>query len=192
MRIRRPLREYHAAKRSRNRARGVALLLAMALGLGTGGCSLTMHLTSLQSDDEHTGSTTKPVSPLSPHMDEEDWRRAQSALSLAVDPQGSGQPVNWDNPGSKRRGMFAPLGTVELTQTTVCRAFSAILIEQGAPESRHEGKACRQGPGEWAIRDIRKISATTTASTGPRAGDALPLQPLPPKSQPMLLSGERR
>jgi 17 kDa outer membrane surface antigen len=191
MRSRRPLGEYHAGKPSRNRARVSALLLLLAMGLGTSGCSLTMHLTSLHGDDEHTASTSKPISPLSPNMDEEDWRRAQSALSLAVDPQGSGQPVNWDNPSSKRRGVFAPSGQVVLTEQTVCREFSAILIEQGAPETRHEGKACRQGPGEWAIRDIRRAGATTTASTGQRPDAALTLQPLPAKSEPMILSGQR-
>lgn len=190
MRSRRPLWEYHVAKPSRNRVRAGAALLLIALG--TSGCSLTMHLTSLHGDDEHTASTSKQISPLSPHMDEEDWRRAQSALSLAVDPQGSGQPVNWDNPSSKRRGMFAPSGQVVLTEQTVCRAFSAILIEQGAPESRHEGKACRQGPGEWAIHDIRRAGPTTTASTGAKPEALLTAQPLPARSEPMILSGSRR
>lgn len=190
MRSRRPLWEYHAGKPSRNRV--CASVLLLALGLTVSGCSLTMHLTSLHGEDEHTASASKPISPLSPHMDEEDWRRAQSALSLAVDPQGSGQPVNWDNPGSKRRGVFAPSGQVVLTEQTVCREFSAILIEQGTPETRHEGKACRQGPGEWAIRDIRRAGSTTTASTSHRADSPLTMQALPPKSEPMILSGTRR
>jgi surface antigen len=183
--------KYHARKASRNRVRGVALLLALALALGSSGCSLTMHLTSFQTEVETTASTAKPVSVLSASLDEEDWRRAQSALSLAVDPQGSGQPVNWDNPGTKRRGVFVQTGDIALTESTICRPFSAILQEPGAKETRHVGKACRAGPGEWAIREAVRLDEQT-ASTVKRGEPLYLLQPLPPKTDSMLGFGERR
>ena len=145
-----------------------------------------MHLTSMQLDEaETTASIGKPDTPFGGKLDDEDWRRAQSALSLAVDPQGSGQPVNWDNPTSKRRGSFVQSGNMVLVNETICRPFSAVIVEVTAGvaprESRHLGQACRMGPGEWVMRDVKPVPTIVQAET----------QPLPPKSAPLSLSTDK-
>jgi surface antigen len=165
---------YNAPGRLRNRFGAIgAWMLLLVLSLASAGCSLTMHLASLQADPETTGSTpiSRAGSSLDPSLDDEDWRRAQSALNLAVDPQGSGQPVNWDNPTTKRKGSFAPAGNLVLVDNTVCRPFTATLVQAGsaaaAPrETRHSGQACRTGPGEWALRHAGPAEMTAKIPAG--------------------------
>lgn len=153
-----------------------------------------MHLASLQSDPETTASVPRAASPLDPSLDDEDWRRAQAALSLAVDPQGSGQPVNWDNPSSKRKGSFAAAGNMVLIDNTVCRPFTATIVQgaAGAPprEIKHSGQACRIGPGEWAMRQVQPAAPETTAKirTGPQNAGAELRQALPAPTSSMLES----
>lgn len=173
----RSLTRYNAPGALRNRLRAAAGLLgAMAVAMVAGGCSLSMHLASLQNDPETTASVTRSPSPLDPLLDDEDWRRAQAALSLAVDPQGSGQPVNWDNPSTKRKGTFAPAGNLVLVENTVCRAFTASITQSGlalAREIRHTGQACRTGPGDWAMRSAQPVSKD------PASKDPLSKYPVP-------------
>ena len=47
-------------------------------------------------------------SPLSPELGEEDWRRAKAALAVALDPQGAGARVSWDNPDTDAEGRLHP------------------------------------------------------------------------------------
>jgi surface antigen len=145
---------YKARFASCNRAGAVArLFLCAALGFAASGCSLTMHLTSFADEPETTASLApRTPSRLDASLDDEDWRRAQSALSLAVDPQGPGLPVNWDNPATKRKGSFAAAGDMTLVQDTICRPFTASLVQPGGQQSKQSGQACRIGPGEWAMR----------------------------------------
>lgn len=178
-------------------ARPLAFMLGLVFGLpmALGGCSLTMHIASLQTDPETTASISRPASPLDPSLDEEDWRRAQAALSLAVDPQGSGQPVNWDNPATRRKGTFAPAGNLVLVDNTICRPFTATISQAGgaARELRHQGQACRVGPGDWALRQMQPAPTEVTASTrGPAslAGDRN--QPLPQPTSTMLETTQSR
>lgn len=186
-----PEDRYNAPGTLRNRIRGAgALLLVVGLAMAAGGCSLTMHLASFQSDPETTSTVQRAPSPLDPSLDDEDWRRAQAALSLAVDPQGSGQPVNWDNPATKRKGSFAPAGNLVLVENTVCRPFNATVVQMGAAtrEVKHSGQACRVGPGEWAMRQMQPAPGETTAKI--RANSLLPLkapeQALPPPTTSIL------
>lgn len=167
---------YKAAFASGNRCGALArLVLAMALAGAASGCSLTMHLNSFQDEVETTASIAPRVpSRLDPSLDDEDWRRAQAALSLAVDPQGPGLPVNWDNPASKRRGTFTPSGDMTLVQDTICRPFTASLHQPGGKETRQTGQACRVGPGEWAM----KVDAVPEKAREPGKKDAAG-QPLP-------------
>lgn len=172
---------YSVGARMRNRKR---LCMGAMLALGLGGCSISTHIASLQLEPEMTASIGRPASPLGAGLDEEDWRRAQSALSLAIDPQGSGQPVNWDNPSSRRRGSFVPNGNVTIAADTICRPFIATMVDVAGKETRQDGQACRSGPGEWAIREMQ------TAGTLAHA-EALD-QPLPPVSAPLSLSADRK
>ncbi len=191
----------------RNPLRDLARLFAAALlGMMAAGCSLTMHLASLQVDPETTASVPRVPSPLDPALDDEDWRRAQAALSLAVDPQGSGQPVNWDNPATRRKGTFMPSGHLVLVENTVCRSFSATITQSGTParETHHIGQACRIGPGEWAMRHVQPASDLTTAKAGAsgkaqasdtsRAGlpskAGLSFQAMPAPTTSILVTGE--
>jgi len=154
------------------------------VALSASACSLTMQLASFNDEPETTASI--PARPsmatkLDASLDDEDWRRAQSALSLAVDPQGPGLPVNWDNPASKRKGSFVAAGNMMIVQDTICRPFAATLVQPTGKEAKHAGQACRLGPGEWALR-----MDTPT----PPAGKDILNQPLPGKTTSTLTALE--
>jgi surface antigen len=180
---------YKARFASCNRAHALArLILCLGLGFAASGCSLTMHLTSF-SDEPETTASISPRGPvrLDPSLDDEDWRRAQSALSLAVDPQGPGLPVNWDNPATKRKGSFVASGEMKLVQDTICRPFAASLVQPGGKESKQSGQACRVGPGEWAMRLDAATGKEGAAQPLPLSAGASPpqpatLQPLPART----------
>ena len=79
---------------------------------------------SLFPEPESTSSITPRVmSPLSPELGGEDWRRAKGALAIALDPQGSGSSVSWDNPDTDMKGNFAPVGQPFVKTDEICRAF---------------------------------------------------------------------
>jgi 17 kDa outer membrane surface antigen len=133
--------------------------------LAMAGCSLTMPFedrsAALKADPEITGSITprkavgpEPLnaSPFSPTLDEEDWRRQRAALATALDPQGNGALVRWDNPDSGMKGTFVPIGNAYLLQHDICRVFLASVIDK-TRDDWFQGTACRVGPGEWRIRD---------------------------------------
>ena len=85
--------------------------VAAALSLMTGACGMSFPMASLFPEPESTSSITPRVmSPLSPELGGEDWRRAKGALAIALDPQGSGSSVSWDNPDTDMKGNFAPVG----------------------------------------------------------------------------------
>lgn len=112
-----------------------------------------MPMLSLSPDTDVTGSIEAPASPLSPKLNEEDWRRAQSALTLAVDPQGNGAPVIWDNPESGAKGRFVASGPLFLMENRICRPFAAEVKAKGEASSL-AGNSCRLGPNEWVIKDV--------------------------------------
>lgn len=86
-------------------------------------------------------------------LDPEDARRAMAALATALDPQGSGQKVNWDNPASGARGAFRPTGSPYPQEGRICRAFVAD-IEAGGETERLEGAACRDKTAEWSLTSV--------------------------------------
>jgi surface antigen len=92
-------------------------------------------------------------SPLSDHLGPEDIRRAHGALALALDPQGNGSPVSWDNAESRSSGRFTPVSGPFLKDDEVCRAFLSLVV---TPMDRRslQGTACRPSGGEWAIRQM--------------------------------------
>ncbi|CAN2534494.1 MAG TPA: RT0821/Lpp0805 family surface protein [Methylosinus sp.] len=105
--------------------------------------------------DDVTGSIPHRSTPtLSNALDQEDWRRASAALGVALDPQGAGASVNWDNPESHARGSFTPVGQPYPSEGKVCRAF---LAEVGTKDSHEQlqGTACRDKSADWALIDIR-------------------------------------
>lgn len=131
---------------------GLALLGALA----SGGCSISMPVAPLTAEAESTtGSVASSGgSPLSRDLGPEDWRRARAALGVALDPQGNGSSVSWDNPETALKGSFTPVGQPFVRSDEVCRAFLATINGQESAASL-QGTACRPSGGDWAIRDVR-------------------------------------
>ena len=134
------------ARSSRNVMSRVVLL---GLALGLCGCATAIPLPSFISKEDITGSI-QPVSPLSPKLDTEDWRRAKGAMGLALDPQGNGLPVAWYNPKSGAKGVFRPVGEAKPVGDKVCRAFIADLAGS-LPDHAVQSTACRDKSGDWAL-----------------------------------------
>ena len=143
-------------------AGGCALFAAAATLCG---CSLSLPSNSpaLGVDYEATGTIAKPatapsatpaVSPLSRRLDAEDWRRARAALGVALDPQGNGSTVAWDNPQTGRRGSFVPVAAPYPVDGQVCRAFVAKI--DGDQHDHLQGSACRVGASDdWDVKDVK-------------------------------------
>jgi surface antigen len=138
-------------------AAGEATRLATAglLVLGTGACSMALPIASLVDEPATTSSVAaKAVSPLSPDLGTEDWRRAKAALAVALDPQGSGAQVSWDNPETRLKGTFTPVAQPFVKNDEICRAFIAQITGQAIASSLH-GTACRPSGGEWSITEVK-------------------------------------
>ncbi len=138
------------------------LVLLLLASVASGGCSITMPVFSSEKSEPGentvvlTTASVKPargISPLSPELGTEDWRRASGAMALALDPQGNGAAVNWDNPESGTKGVFAPVSGPVLRSDEICRAFLSTLVLQTG-SSKMQGTACRPSGGEWSIKEI--------------------------------------
>jgi surface antigen len=132
------------------------MVIVAALAGPLAACSLALPVATLTSDDPVVTSSIVPkaVSPLSPDLGEEDWRRARAALAVALDPQGSGSQVSWDNPDTSVKGSFTPVGQPFVADDKICRAFLASLTGTSGASSL-QGTACRPSGGEWVIRDVK-------------------------------------
>ena len=133
---------------------GIVALLASALAA----CAMTLPMGSITDEDEITTSSVTPrgrkATQLSPDLGEEDWRRAKNAMGVALDPQGSGAPVTWDNPDSRMRGTFKPQGQPFVKDDEICRAFTATVSGRDK-NAAVEGTACRPSGGEWVLKEVR-------------------------------------
>jgi surface antigen len=139
-------------------------MLAVGLiALSTSACSFAVGVVGLEEDEpQTTGAIASNAGhALSPDLNEEDWRRAKAALGVALDPQGAGTQVSWDNPASTMKGSFTPTGAPFVKDDQICRAFLTVLSGT-APASLH-GTACRPSGGEWAIKDIQPARAQPKA-----------------------------
>jgi surface antigen len=142
----------------------------VAVAILAAGCSITMPFdrapsSALASDAEITTGSIAPrppkdtalppgqVSPFSPKLDEEDWRRARAAMGTALDPQGNGGNVRWENSDSGYSGSFAPVGNPFLIKDDICRNFVA-MVSLKEPDQWFQGNACRINSSEWAIKDM--------------------------------------
>jgi hypothetical protein len=106
------------------------------------------------SSDDVTGSIAPKPPILSRALDQEDWRRASAALGVALDPQGGGASVNWDNPATNAKGSFTPVGQAYPVDGKICRAFVAEVGVKGAHEQL-QGTACRAKSAEWALIEVK-------------------------------------
>ncbi|NNM74850.1 RT0821/Lpp0805 family surface protein [Enterovirga aerilata] len=133
----------------------VAWVAAAAPALA--GCSFSIpSLTAKPAPEETTGSISPAPTVLRmfPDLGPEEARRARAALAVALDPQGNGQPVKWDNPESGMRGEIVPHGPPFVESDEICRLFAASL-DTGSASKRAEGKACRVSAGEWVLRKLQ-------------------------------------
>jgi surface antigen len=107
-----------------------------------------------------SGSAPSAASPaaLPKTLDEEDRRRALGALAIALDPQGNGASVHWDNPVSKAHGEVTPVGFAYPAKDVICRDFSAQFDTRAGAQSAR-GAACRDKSAQWTIAELRPEKA---------------------------------
>ena len=146
----------------------VFLLLAGLALSAFGGCSapiLSFRSTPAEpasAEPASTGSIGKPPSSFGKDLGEEDWRRAHAALAVALDPQGNGRPVKWDNPETGLRGSVNPTGLPYVASDEVCRDFLASVVTPRA--SRFvRGTGCKPSGGAWELRRLRAAKAPAGA-----------------------------
>lgn len=132
-------------------------LAACAAVFASAGCSMSIPLSPFKAsaaDADVTGSINKPVTALSRRLDAEDWRRARAALGTALDPQGNGSVVSWENAQTGAKGTFVPVAQIYPSDDKICRAFIARIETDGGLEDV-QGTACRDTSPEWSILDAR-------------------------------------
>ena len=135
---------------------GLAMALACAVLSACNGPILTFRSETreLPGDPPSTGSIARAHTTLGRDLGEEDWRRAHAALAVALDPQGNGRPVKWDNPDTAMRGQINPTGLPYVSRDEVCRDFLASVIK-GAASRFVRGTGCKPSGGEWELRRVR-------------------------------------
>ena len=123
-------------------------------------------MAGLTGDDLATGTIRqKPeVSPFAADMDAEDWRRAKSALDTALDPQGNGATVAWDNAQSGAKGVFVPTSQPYPKDDGICRQFAARVTLKGESERSLRSSACRINSGAWVIGRVMLVEPSKQAS----------------------------
>jgi surface antigen len=133
----------------------LALRLCACVGaVALSACSVSFPLESMMPHDPVTTGSIGPVSPLAPELEFEDWRRARSAMAVALDPLGNGGRASWDNPETKRAGAFSATTRPFVQGDRICRGFSAELRLSAAESRAVAGSACRFSEGEWRIEKI--------------------------------------
>lgn len=124
------------------------------------GCSMALPMSPLMSPgSKEDAAGAVPSSPLANLLDAEDWRRAKAALSTALDPQGNGSLVGWDNPNSGNKGSFTPVGKPYPLAAGICRVFLAEVDRKG-DEHAMQGTACADKRGEWTIAETQPWKKT--------------------------------
>ncbi len=83
-----------------------------------------------------------------------DWQQAKIALASAMDGDGDGAAVSWDNPTSGNKGSFVAIGEAYSTDTGTCRGFRA-AIDRTDGNDALQGTACTDKPGDWVITDVK-------------------------------------
>ncbi len=140
----------------RSRAKTFAVLAAICQALAA--CALTPLAPG--GDPETTGSiplvAAKKPPGLPAALDEEDRRRALGALAIALDPQGNGAGVHWDNPVSKARGSVTPAGFAYPSNDLICRDFQAQFNTAQGPTTAR-GAACRDKNALWTVAEWRPV-----------------------------------
>jgi surface antigen len=133
--------------------RGLGSLIAsLAVMTVCGGCSMSFPIASMQPGADEMTASIKPV--IGKMSDEEDRRRAKAALSTALDPQGDGHAVRWENPTTGDKGSFTAVGHAYPLDSRVCRAFLGTAVQNGEDKT-FQGTACTVAAGEWAVTETK-------------------------------------
>ena len=140
------------ADRVRLRA-GLAASVAAAMASLTSACSVAVPLPAFV-DRAPTGSVASQPGTLWSSLDPEDLRRAKAAMAVALDPQGNGEPVTWENPKSGRKGSFAAAAPPYPEQDHICRSFKAQFVVLTRTQRHVDGAACRSRDGDWVVADL--------------------------------------
>lgn len=150
----------------------LAVAGTVLFALMSAGCSVSFPILGLSSKAEDDVATTSSVLPargsskpgalasLASELGPEDLRRADGAMAVALDPQGNGAAVSWDNPLTGVKGSFIPVGGPFLRTDEICRAFIANVQTQTKP-AKLQGTACRPSGGEWAVKDVEPWKGTS-------------------------------
>lgn len=136
---------------------GAPCIAAAGLAVTLAGCSFSMPIATLASStssEDMTGSI--PKSSLEHLLEAEDWRRAKAALATALDPQGNGSVVGWDNPESGNKGSFTPIGKPYPANERICRIFVSQIDRKGNEQSMR-GTACAEKGGDWTISEVAPL-----------------------------------
>lgn len=123
--------------------------LALGAAPALGGCAMSFPMGSMLPDQTTGSLSTVPFGGL---LDSEDQRREKAALATALDPQGDGSTVHWENPKTGRKGSLTAVGHAYPKDSHVCRAFEGSL-EDGGSVRKVAGTACTVAVGEWAVKD---------------------------------------
>ncbi|WP_375464330.1 RT0821/Lpp0805 family surface protein [uncultured Methylobacterium sp.] len=147
----------------------VRAILAAGLAAGLCGCSQPLLIfrgetkaeapqATLTDEPTVTGSIGRRPASFGGDLGDEDWRRANAALAVALDPQGNGRPVKWDNPETGLRGSVNPTGLPYVANDLICRDFLASVV---APERSRfvRGTGCKPSGGAWELKRIRRSRA---------------------------------
>jgi surface antigen len=134
---------------------GLRASMLCCLAVVLAGCSMSFPISPLMasSSKEEAGGTVTKAS-IANLLDPEDWRRAKAALSTALDPQGNGALVGWDNPDSGNKGSFRPVGKAYPLDSGICRVFLAEIDRKGE-EQTLQGTACSDKQGQWTIAEAK-------------------------------------
>ena len=117
---------------------------------------MSFPITSLMpASDDVTGSNSKV--PFGRLLDEEDRRRQKAALATALDPQGDGNAVRWENPKTGNKGLFTPQGHAFAIDGKVCRSFIGEL-KQDDDQKAILGTACAVAAGDWDVRTMKTLA----------------------------------
>ena len=125
--------------------------LALGLAPALGGCAMSFPMGSMLPEDVTGSMATVPFGAL---LDEEDRRREKAALATALDPQGDGSTVHWENPTSGRKGALTAVAHAYPQDAKVCRAFLGELRD-GTTSRSVQGTACALAAGDWEVRDVK-------------------------------------
>ena len=78
-------------------------------------------------------------------------------MATALDPQGDGSPVHWENPKSGNAGSVVQETQAFPRDGKICRGFTATLKTSSFNKTTG-GAACAVAAGDWIISDMKSAN----------------------------------